>query len=237
MTVPVAGTVGVPVATLFPSPDTVRRVDLPVLAAQPDVPGWVAGMTPAQQVDKQGVLTQLLYGEPVLVEESRADGWSRVIALAQPAGRLDPRGYPGWLRSEHLGAAVAEPSTVDGDPLEEARKFIGTPYVWGGLTEHGIDCSGLVHLVFRRLGVVVPRDASDQFRFCAPVPEGRERPGDLYFFANPGRPAHHVGFVTPNRFEMVNASYDDHVVLEQPFDQDRVDTFAGVRRVTSSASR
>ena len=49
-----------------------------------------------------------------------------------------------------------------GDPVEEARAYLGSPYEWGGMTEAGIDCSGLVHMAYRRLGRLVPRDADQQ---------------------------------------------------------------------------
>ncbi|BCB74119.1 hypothetical protein Pflav_005290 [Phytohabitans flavus] len=48
------------------------------------------------------VVSQLLLGERVLVEEVRPDGWARVVAVEQPAARLDPRGYPGWLPATQL---------------------------------------------------------------------------------------------------------------------------------------
>jgi hypothetical protein len=58
------------------------------------------------------IVTQLLLGEPVVVDEVRA-GWARVVATTQPAPARDPRGYPGWLPAGQL----AEASTVDGEPM------------------------------------------------------------------------------------------------------------------------
>ncbi|WP_148614185.1 C40 family peptidase [Nocardioides rubriscoriae] len=134
-------------------------------------------------------VTQLWVGEHVEVRAREGD-WLRVVAPAQWSSK-DPVGYPGWVRADDL--ALDEESVV-----AIARTYLGTPYVWGGLTHDGIDCSGLVHAAFRAVGVEVPRDASDQAARCEPVALGNERPGDLWFFARDGAgtPITHVGFWT-----------------------------------------
>jgi gamma-D-glutamyl-L-lysine dipeptidyl-peptidase len=116
-------------------------------------------------------VTQALRGEPLLVEERR-DGWARVRTAYD---------YTGWIRSEAL----------DGDPLAEAREYVGAPYEWGGMTEHGIDCSGLVHMAFRRSGRLIPRDAWRQEK-VGTVVEVAE-PGDLITYGD-GERADHIAF-------------------------------------------
>lgn len=213
-------TVSAPVATLWTRPDAPRPViDAIALEAQGDPRVWVSGLDDSGRV-YNGILTQLLQGEPVLVEEV-VSGWARVVATAQPAAKLDPRGYPGWLPLHQL--------RFD-DVLEVAREWLGTPYVWGGLTPHGIDCSGLVHLAFRRAGRTLPRDADDQARATAPVPAGQEVPGDLYFFSEKGERVTHVGFVTgPSR--ILHACGIAGRVVEEPMPEVRRRTFVGIHRV------
>jgi cell wall-associated NlpC family hydrolase len=98
-------------------------------------------------------VTQALRGEPLGVNERRG-GWVRVITAYD---------YPGWLREHELEAGDGSlPRARAGDAVSEARAYLGAPYLWGGLTERGIDCSGLVHMAHRRLGRLVPRDAWQQ---------------------------------------------------------------------------
>lgn len=126
----------------------------------------------AEPRDDAEQVTQALRGEPIRVEEHRA-GWARIRT---------GHDYPGWIREDALGLPVqvgwpGEPRR--GDPVEEARAYLGAPYEWGGMTERGIDCSGLVHMAYRRLGRLVPRDADQQEEAGDPVEESDLRPGDL----------------------------------------------------------
>lgn len=65
----------------------------------------------------------------------------------------------------------------------EAQKYIGIPYLFGGASTDGFDCSGFIQYVFRKKGVALPRAADEQYHFGQTVSRGALRPGDLVFFS------------------------------------------------------
>ena len=82
-----------------------------------------------------------------------------------------------------------------------AEKYAGTPYVWGGASRGGFDCSGLIILVMRELGYKTPpHSAAEQFKYGQPIAQQILKPGDLVFFANTYKPGvSHVGIYLGKR--------------------------------------
>ena len=109
-----------------------------------------------------------------------------------------------------------------------ALSVLGTPYVWGGESHKGFDCSGLVQWAFGTAGVRLPRVAQDQYNAGPPVrPGATVVPGDLVFFGSSPRDVAHVGMFVGDGL-MVDAPHTGAVVR-----LDRIAGFAPLVGVTS----
>jgi cell wall-associated NlpC family hydrolase len=98
----------------------------------------------------------------------------------------------------------------EGTILENISKiavnYINSPYLWGGRSPYGVDCSGLVQVVFKSIGYKLPRDASQQVKEGTTVDfVNLTQAGDLAFFDNEDGNITHVGIVLPNG-EIIHSS-------------------------------
>jgi cell wall-associated NlpC family hydrolase len=74
-----------------------------------------------------------------------------------------------------------------------AMQYLGIPYVWGGASPSGFDCSGFVMYVYNQLGVSLPHHAASQYNYGTPVPRSALEPGDLVFFDGLGHNGMYIG--------------------------------------------
>jgi cell wall-associated NlpC family hydrolase len=116
-------------------------------------------------------------------------------------------------------AAVASGAT-NSSVIDVARRYLGVPYIFGGTDPtRGLDCSGLVQLVFRQLSIVLPRTAQQQYNATSRVTQDQLQPGDLVFFArtyaDPNDWVTHVGIYIGNG-QQINAPTEGQVVSIQP---------------------
>ena len=81
--------------------------------------------------------------------------------------------------------------------LETIKSFINSPYLWGGKTKYGVDCSGLVQSIFKTLNIILPRDSKEQSDFGVEIKEGYKL-GDLAFFGENVNKISHVGILVDN---------------------------------------
>jgi cell wall-associated NlpC family hydrolase len=237
----VAGWARAGVVTIWVKPNRTRAVDRPVLVAKPDVTRWIDRQSLHQRLDlADRVETQALRGEPVVVLLKRADGWSKV-RLPQQTGSRFRDGIVGWARSSQLSAR-RPPTTstlrrahlahrTGSAVVHYARSFLGDRYLWAGLSQHGIDCSGLTYLVYRAAGVTLPRDAADQAAVGHAVSRRQLRRGDLVFFGPGDRTTiHHVGIYAGHGL-VLHAPYTGARVELTPLSAWSRSDYWGARRI------
>jgi len=105
------------------------------------------------------------------------------IAILLPDARIQ------CVKRSNLRPVKAKVTRVDpAAVIADARRFLGVPYLWGGVTSAGFDCSGFVRTVMAQCGVYLPRDTKDQIKVGRKVARERIKTGDLVFFKR------HVGF-------------------------------------------
>ena len=119
------------------------------------------------------------------------------LRLTKPAEPTPETNSGGTTQQPSGGGTTPPPSTGSGvgaDIAAYAQTFIGVPYVYGGATPSGFDCSGFVQYVYKHFGYSLPRGSNDQYRKGTAVSKSELQPGDLIFFDNgTGNPTSHVG--------------------------------------------
>ena len=143
----------------------------------------------------------------------------RITGQKRKAGRwvevILPSGRRGWVRKAGIKRHEGFTNIVKGDErtdipkekiesiIAEAEKLLGVPYLWGGMTPKGVDCSGLIRLSFMMNGYLLPRNASQQVTCGREVSLDSLKRGDLVFFGTPagdgkGERITHVGMYLGN---------------------------------------
>lgn len=160
-------------------------------------------------------LSSLIAQERARREAAAREAAARAAADAAESDRNASNDDPvsgGRTPSDSLGSAHPEVVTI-------ARRFVGvTPYVWGGTTPSGFDCSGLVLYCYREIGINLPRTSRSQYRVGDFIPADRTdllQPGDLLFFGydrDPDR-IHHVAIYSGGG-KMIHAPYTGAKVSE-----------------------
>jgi len=165
------------------------------------------------------MVTQLLYGEPY-EELSREDNWVEIRSIldgyegyisSDQTGEhtsFDDSDFKTFKRITSRFAMMGDmiltmgsilpgedAIEVDDDLFNMALRMIDAPYLWGGKNFMGVDCSGLVQVCARSLGVFLPRDASQQVALGTEVSWEEVRRNDLVFFGKSSDKITHVGIV------------------------------------------
>ena len=112
--------------------------------------------------------------------------------------------------------------------VDDAKRFLGLPYLWAGTSGFGFDCSGLTYELYRAVGIAIPRDAEPQDEAGRAVARRDLRPGDLVFFrTGPAGPVDHVGLFA-GYGQVIDSPHTGAVVRLEPLSS--FPDFAGARR-------
>lgn len=173
-------------------PGWVPRRQLTEASAQSSVDQWAEVSSPRAILTLRSLQAEIelsfLTRLPVIEETNN----SVVVDTPHGAGflpkdqvRIPGRPASSGMEEEHAGKRL----------VRQGMRFIGLPYLWGGMSSFGYDCSGFAYSMHKSQGILIPRDASDQAVRGQMVERDRLEPGDLLFFAyeeGKGR-VHHVG--------------------------------------------
>lgn len=141
-----------------------------------------------------------------VIEEGKGnnEGW---LKLRLPDKRI------AWIQS---GDIVSDPKPLTiPESIDLAKRFLGFPYLWGGRSSFGYDCSGFTQMLVRARGINMPRDADLQAAWAGVVPVDRKdlQPGDLLFFGSSPKNITHTGmYIGDGQF--IHDTTSNHPVVQ-----------------------
>jgi len=171
---------------------------------------------------------ELSYGQTAYNAEAAAvspdvAAWTSRLIISQPSHR--ERGI-----DRFAGGILARTSKLAQTLARSALRFLGAPYVFGGTSSSGFDCSGFVQHVFGMLGIALPRTADAQYDAGRPA-TGGPRTGDLVFFDTYGGVSH-VGIYLGHG-EFVHASSSHGVMVSKLSEAYWASRYVGAKRVAT----
>lgn len=151
-----------------------------------------------------------------------ADGW---------LGLLMNDGKPGWVPRDSIELVNLRLADGVGSPIvQTAFQYLGIPYVWGGTSRYGTDCSGFVLQVFHRFGINLPRTARQQVSVGRPIGSVYEaQPGDRLYFAKGGVIDHTGIYIGDGRMIHATSAYG-RVMVEKLIGGRLIKRLVAIRR-------
>ncbi len=177
---------------------------------------------------KGGVTLKEIVMGTELFSKNKTEGWYEVAMPGNGTGWISESGLIQLKVNEHIPVTSAE------DFVTTANKFMGTEYLWGGVSPWGgIDCSGLVYICSRINGIDLPRDADQQFKCGEEVDIQGIKPGDLLFFSSNEdlKEISLVGIATSGN-QFINASKSRGAVINSSLNEDYYKKrLVGIKRI------
>lgn len=141
-------------------------------------------------------------------------------------------GTVGYVHSKYVVIGDSSTGVSAAALINTAKSYLGVPYVYGGSTPSGFDCSGLVQYVFNQHGITLHRVASQQYSYDGvAVSKSNLQPGDLLFFSSSDKSVGHVGLYIGDN-QMIHASSGSgKVIISNITSNYYVNNYVGAKRV------